>query len=221
MDNLRFDSFSQYYIRKLLRQYIKAPHSRISTATNISRYFNTNLDLLVADTCLIPTDLPNKLQELEMLIQVHHQTPSHEHATLFGLEQKILSLVGLKLYSLEPPMLLELVEEQQVSRFKFIFKQEIRRGARYRNEIYGFFLESKFENDPRTLKLIFVLLELNIPFIVTHSPKHYAVWLNLRSPAYSTLINDNLRLIHKVLTLRHKLQRLKQPNLSKLHHPQF
>jgi hypothetical protein len=198
MDHLKLDSFSQYYVRKLLRQYIKTPHSRVSQATDISRYFNIDLNLLIADTCSTSDDLPGKFQKLEMLIQVHQETPQRDQQALLGLERQILELVGLRLYSPD---------------------QEVRRGVRYKNEIYGLILESRLEKNPRILKLILVLLEWDIPFIVTHSKEHYAVWLNLRSPAYKTLITDDFRLIHKVLSLRHKLQRLKPVNLHKIHHP--
>jgi len=219
MDHLKLDSFSQYYVRKLLRHYIKTPHSRVSQATDISRYFNIDLNLLIAKTCSTPDDLPGKFQKLEMLIQVHQETSQRDQQALIDLERQILELVGLRLYSPDPPMLLELVEAHQVLFFKFFFNQEVRRGVRYKNEIYGLILESRLEKNPRILKLILVLLEWDIPFIVTHSKEHYAVWLNLRSPAYKTLITDDFRLIHKVLSLRHKLQRLKPVNLHKIHHP--
>jgi hypothetical protein len=209
---MKLDSFNQYYVRKVLRRHLQSPGCQVSGKAELAKYFNTDLNLLVVDTCFNLTDVPFKLQKIAGLVQAHQdQKLAHPHSRqmLFAIEQQMFNLIGLRIYASSPVRLLEIIEEHQVYPFRFLLHSEVRQGVRYKDNMYGLVSTFKLENDPRMLKLIAVLLDRSVPFIITHAIRRYAIWVNLKSPAYGAIVIYGPRLINKTLIIHHFLQRFK------------
>jgi hypothetical protein len=219
---MKLDSFDQYYIRKMLRRHLQSPGCRVSGKAEIAKYFNTDLNLLIIDSCSSLIAIPSKLQKIAGLIQAHQDQKTNQYSlqTQFAIEQQIFNLIGLKLYATKPVTLLEIIEEHRVIAFRFLLRSEICQGVRYKDNIYGLVSSFKLESDPRMLKLILILLGRGIPFIITHSVQHsvqhHAIWINLKSPAYAALITYGSRLINKTLPIHNCLQRFKADQSAKV-----
>lgn len=214
---MKLSSFTQYYIRKLLRHYLKTQSSRIPFRNELARYFDTDLGAILECSGKTKAEVLATINKIETLVLAHHEqelSGLYDRQSLFKLEQQIFELVGLKLYSSTPAMLLVTVEERATAQFKFFLANQLQRGLRYKNVMYGFILESKCGYEPSIFQLIAILAEQEIPFIVTNSQTRLAVWVNLKSPAYITLTRYGLRLINTTVNIQSKMRKLKPSNLK-------
>lgn len=209
---MKLSSFTQYYIRKLLRQYFKSNNSRIPCRTEIQRYFETDLNIILNDSGKTIPEILATTKKIETLVQAHHEqdiSGLYDRQNLFQLEQQIFELVGLKLYSFSPITLLIHLEEKTIPRFYFVLNNKLHEGVRYKKAMYGLVLESRCGYELTMFQLIAVLVEREIPFIITNSKSRHAIWVNLKSPAYLTLLNYGSRLVDKALLLHNRLQKAK------------
>lgn len=205
-------SFTQYYIRKLLRQQLKDVDERVPCTPEIYAYFHLDLNQILSESGTTTQDACVTIQKIETLVQAHHDQKTsglYDHPSLFRLEQEIFELLGLRLYSSAPAVLLKVVKEKAAFPFNFFFQTQLCKGIRHKNKIYGLILQSKLKYDPHFYQLIAILLEQEIDFLVTASYNHQAVWINLKSPAYAALINYGERLLNKTISLQVMLRRFK------------
>lgn len=208
---MRLDSFSQYYIRKLLRQHLRSPNCQVSNRTVIARCFGSDLNALVVDMSPTLADLPHRLRLIEQLIYTHQALIKQgDLSSLIAVERQLFEQIGLRLYTLDPSRLIEFRPEDRISPFKFIVKNQVCKGVRHYRDIYGLASEFKPENDLRLHKFMLILTAQRIPFILTQSPQRWAVWINLKSSACITLIHYGPRIIDKTLILHNYLHRFRR-----------
>jgi hypothetical protein len=197
---MRLDNFSQYYIRKLLRQHLRSLNCQVSNRTVIARCFGSDLNALVVDMGPTLADLPQRLNQIEQLIFAHQAlTKQGDLSSLIAVERQLFEQIGLRLYTLDPSRLIEFRFESSILPFNFIVKNQICQGIRHYKEIYGLAADFKPQNDLRLHKFILILTAQRIPFVITQSPQRWAIWINLKSTACITLINYGPRIIDKTL----------------------
>lgn len=184
--------YTQYYIRKLLRQYVSYFNYPLS-GVGISAYFHTDLFQLLKRIYPKGFEFRVKVRELETLVYLHQNSDTNklypsENAT--DIEQKILWLLGLKFLALLPAMSVKIVPESAASLFHFVLDAQIHQGIRYIDELYGLVLEFQAEQNLQAYRLLLKLIDQKVPFILTVSESRHGIWVNLRSPTYYSLFQD-------------------------------
>lgn len=197
---MQLSPYTQYYVRKLLRQYASYLNYPLS-GVGVGAYFQTNLDQLLKQIYPKGFEFRIKMQELETLVRLHQTSDLnkiHPYETLSEIEQKILWILGLKFLALLPTMSLTIVPESATSLFHFVLDQQIHQGIRYADELYGKLLEFSAEQDMQASHLLFTLQERQIPFVVTVSEFQHTIWISLRSPTYYSLCQQNVPVLEKI-----------------------
>ncbi|MBW4464986.1 MAG: hypothetical protein KME07_06040 [Pegethrix bostrychoides GSE-TBD4-15B] len=184
--------YTQYYIRRLLRQYVGSLNYP-PTGVGICAYLQQDLNELLAE--IYPqSQLNAKLHELDMLVQ-HHQLSGTEGANPYGgssdIEQKILWLLDLRFLALLPAMSLSIVPEDEASRFHFMLRGNMHEGLRHADDLYGKVLEFGAEHELPTYSLLLTLINQQTAFLLTASKSRHVVWVDLRSPSYYRLMEQS------------------------------
>lgn len=184
--------YVQYYVRKILRQYVTCFNYPLA-GIGIHHHLQTNLNQLMRELYTNEFELQLKVQELEALIHLHQHGNVKEiafHANLPEIEQKVLWILGLKFLALLPAMSVTVIAESAAALFHFVLDDELHQGIRYADELYGKALEFGAEQDFATYRLLMTLINQQIPFILTVSEFRHAIWVSLRAPAYDALIKQ-------------------------------
>jgi hypothetical protein len=204
---MRLSSFTQYYIRKLLRQHLRTFDSRLSYYRELSAQFSTDLNSLVIDTCTHLSELPGKLCLLNTLVKVHYEQANDaaDRLALFKLKQQIFELLGIRILTDSVP-LLKVVNPSRCPPFTFFLKNKLRQGVRYQNELYGLVVEISRRFNIALHQLVLNLISADIPFVVTDTPEHIAIWVSLRSDVYMALVSEESDLDDIALRLNQFLQ---------------
>lgn len=217
---MQLSSFTQYYIRKLLRQYLKEIKYQVVQRADVHRYLSTDLDAILKQRGLTVNEITATIEQIETLVQMHHQLvleKQHHSESFAQIEEKIFELIGLRLQSFVPTPQLIQIEEKAANQFKFFWAGELRDGIRYNNMLYGAILESRCKYDFNVYQLIATLSKVDIAIVLTTAPTRYTVWVDLQSPAYSSFINQKLDLLEKVVKLNHILYRFKESKIHPAH----
>jgi hypothetical protein len=215
---MSLSSFTQYYIRKLLRQQLKSVDGRVPCSPEIYRYLQADLNQILAESSATIEENFVVAQKIEALVQAHRERQSsglYDHQFLFKLEQEIFELIGLRLYLTTPAILLRVVEETAVCPFNFFLHRHLCKGIRHKNRMYGLALIAKPKYDPYLHQLIALFMEQEIDFLLTASHHHHALWINLKSPAYVAFINYGSRLLNKTASLQTILHRCRKIQSTK------
>lgn len=205
---MHLSPFTQYYIRKLIRQYIGCLNYPL-TGVGICTHFQTNLDQLLRQLYPQGFELRVKIQELETLVRLHQTNDASSNIYPYGnlaeVEQKILWILGLKFLALLPAMSLTVVPESSASLFHFVFDDHIQQGLRYSDELYGKALEFGKEHSLDAYRLLLRLINQQVPFVLTVSELRHAIWVSLRSSTYGTFSQSD-----KTLTFQPQERRLEK-----------
>lgn len=184
--------YTQYYVRRLLRQYVGSLNYP-PTGVGICAYLHQDLNELLAEI-YPPPQLSAKLHELDMLVQ-HHQLSKTEGANPYGgssdLEQKILWLLDLRFLALLPAMSPSIVPEDAASRFHFMLRGSMHEGLRHADDLYGKVLEFGAEHELPTYSLLLTLINQQTAFLLTVSESRHVIWVDLRSPSYYRLMEQS------------------------------
>lgn len=197
---MQLSPYTQYYVRKLLRQYVSYLNYPLS-GVGVCTCFQLSLDQHLKQLYPKGFEFRVKVQELETLVRLHQSSDPnkmHPYENLSEIEQKILYILGLKFLALLPAMSLTVVSETSVSLFHFVLDQQIHQGMRYSDELYGKLLEFSTEHDLQTHRLLFTLMERHIPFVLTVSEFRHGIWVSLRSPTYYSLCQQNVPVLERI-----------------------
>lgn len=200
MRNSQLSPYTQYYVRRLLRQYVGCLNYPLS-GVGVCHYFQTNLDQLLKQIYPKGFEFRIKMRELETLVQLHQIDDANKiypYENISEIEQKILWILGLKFLALLPAMSLTIVPESATSLFHFVLDQRLHQGVRYSDDLYGLVLEFSAEHDLEAYRLLFKLIDQRIPFILTVSEARHGVWVNLRSPIYASFFQSAEELLEKI-----------------------
>lgn len=177
---MQLSLYEQYYVRKLLRHYIKHLNYPIFGVA-VCTYFHANLNQLLrrieTGTYII--------QDLRALIRFHQSVKetTSSASQQIEIEQKILWMLGLKFLVLVANTSTVIISESSTSRFKFVLNGQIHCGICYSNELYGMCLKFGAELDFSASRLLIMLINRSIPFVLTASDQQHTIWVSLRSPA--------------------------------------
>lgn len=197
---MHLSPFIQYYIRRLLRQYIGCLNYP-SSGIGVYAYFQTNLEHLLKQIYPKGFEFKVKIQELETLVQLH-QISEPGKISPFGdrveIESKIFSILGLKFLRLLSSLSLSIVPETSTSLFHFVLEEQIHQGIRYADELYGITRQFDGEPDLQVRYLLRKLVDQQIPFILTASEFRHGIWVSLRSPSYYSFCEQKTRVLEKI-----------------------
>ncbi|MFM7423901.1 MAG: hypothetical protein ACKO7W_02665 [Elainella sp.] len=186
---MQLSPYTQYYIRKLLRQYLNNLHYPVS-GVGIAAYFQESIYQQLQRLYPSSIELRAKLHELEMLVQ-HHQMSDVEKPyrteSLFDIEQKILWILNLKFLALLTSLSLTVLPESEASLFHFVQDNRVKEGIRCLEDLYGMVFAFGAEHDLKIYPLLLSLIGQQIPFVFAVSEHRHSIWVSLRSPFYYSL----------------------------------
>ena len=194
--SLQLSPYTQYYIRKLLRQYVGHVHPPLLEAS-IQSYFHTDLAQLLKQLYPQGFEYSLKIQELQMLVQLHQASDPNKispYENLAEIERKIFWILNLRVLALIQARSLTIVPESTTALFHFVLDQQVHQGIRHADELYGKVLEFSLEQDQQAYYLLLELIEQRTPFIMTQSELSYGIWVGLRSDAYNSFSNRQAQL---------------------------
>jgi hypothetical protein len=110
-----------------------------------------------------------------------------------------------------PPVL----AAEKVTLFNFYYAQAIRKGCRYNDELYALVAEFATCTRQQADRLALVLADQAVPCIFTGSSGYHQVWVLLRSPACSILIEKGHLFLETILLLHLSMSKLKQATVNK------
>lgn len=197
---MHLSPFIQYYVRKLLRQYIGC-FNYPSSGIGVCAYFQTNLEHLLKQIYPKSFELKTKIQELETLVQLHQLSEPGKlspYGDTSEIESKIFAILGLKLLRLLSSLSLPIVPETSTSLFHFVLEEQIHQGIRYTDELYGLVLQFDREPDLQSHYLLRKLVDQQISFILTASEFRHGIWVSLRSPSYYSFCQQKHRVLEKI-----------------------
>jgi hypothetical protein len=202
MDHL--SPLTQYYLRKLLNQGIE-PH-----ASGDAPSANTQKVIEIIQNKLLQT---SSVRELEILVH-HYQNIetqlTYHHENLTEVKRRIFRILGLRLNALASSNIPTVVPESAGSLFRFLQQGKLREGARFEEEVYGLIKPFNLVQRQQAYQVAWALTEQKVPFILTASETRYGVWVCLRSPTYSVLLNQGLGILDRVVSLQSVLNGFKE-----------
>jgi hypothetical protein len=195
---------TQYYLRKLLSQ-DSEPHLESDSLSSTS--YN------VIETIQAKLLQASSVRELEVLVQ-HYQNIetqlTYHNENLMEVKRRIFRVLGLRLNTLTSSSIPTVVQESAGSVFLFLQQGKLREGARFDEEVYGLVKQFNLVQRQQAYQVAWALTEQKVPFILTASEVRYGVWVCLRSPTYSVLINQGLGILDRVVSLQSVLNGFKE-----------
>lgn len=187
---MKISSYTQYYLRQLLGQFARQLDYPV-LGVGIRECLQTDIHQVLKRLYPTQVEFREKLYELDRLAYLHQQgtqallLPPQE---LAGIEQKIFWLMGLKSLAMLGTMSVKIVLEWDTVLFYFLLNDQMQQGVRYADQLYGRVLNFGADYDLRACQMLFKLNGQQIPFILTVSAQQHGIWVDLRSPAYRTLV---------------------------------
>lgn len=203
--------FNQYRIRKILAEYLKQMENSIAHWMNAYQIHQTDLNQILRS--LGAEQFERRVWELDTLLQMYQEldipvAPNSDQ--IHHIKQRILWLIGLRLAALQPAILPVVLPEQAVSLFRFNQDAEVQEGLRYGHELYGLVQQYQTSNRLQAYRLSWALADRQVPFLITQSQDRYAIWLPLRSQAYSLYVQQGQAFIDRVLAIHKSLCRVRE-----------
>jgi hypothetical protein len=195
---------TQYYLRKLLTQGTE-PHSKSDSLNSTSSKIVEALQAkLLQDS---------SIRELEILVQ-HYQnleTQLTQHQeSLAEVKRRIFRILGVKLSAFASATIPTMVQESTGLLFKFLQKGKLQEGGRFEEEVYGLIKQFSLGQQQQAYQVAWALTEQKVPFILTTSETRYGIWVCLRSPTYTVLLNQGLGILDRVVSLQSVLNGFKE-----------
>ncbi len=209
---MQLSPFAQYYIRKILRQNIEQLNHFLTDEAEDRLLTRLDINQILADLYLQDYKVAAKKWELETLTQISQalEKSHHEQESLIEIKRRILDILGFTSEAIVRSKLPLIVQERQVQPFRFYREGKVLEGINFGHEFYGLVKEFELSQRMQVYQLAWALSEKTIPMILTTSDTRLGIWIRLRSPAYSTWLNQGEILPNLVLLLHSALYRFKQ-----------
>lgn len=211
---MQLSPYTQYYVRKLLQQYVENLQDAVSARINIQACTQMNLCQVLSRLYPNAVEARLILDELEALIGVYRMLETNcsgNQQHLREVKQRIFKLLGLRLGEIPPLASIPRVPEQWAVVFRFYMLERVREGIRYKDEFYGLAQQFTSSHLLQAYQLAYILKQHQIPFMFTRSEKRYAIWIQMQSPAYLAFLKQG----QKVITMHLKLFKLKEAIVAK------
>jgi hypothetical protein len=200
---VKISPFTQYIVRKLLKQYCSQgqwPWGMIPVADP----GQADLQRILQEVYPQPGQLASQINQLELLTGLYAQlkaTHSTHRDEFNQLEQQILQVLGLRLGRLLPQQVPRWVPADATCPLRFRLEQHLYRGIRYEQQLYGLVKYWKRTYPLQAYRLAWVLVNRDIPCIMTRSRSYWAVWVSLRSPSARIVLKQGELLVRQLMRL--------------------
>jgi hypothetical protein len=200
--------FTQYFVRKLLRRYLAQPQS-IMPYLKVADPDQADLTKVLRSLCGSDQKFNVLLYELEALIDAYSKLESNQSrfspttvkAELGRIELQIQHLLGLRLGQLLPHRLPRLLPEVEAQGFQFCWGKRTQAGLVHHGQFYGLLQRWQPEAQLQAYQLAWTLAQRDVICMITRSPQHYTVWINLKSPAATTLLQQGKTILPSLLKM--------------------
>jgi hypothetical protein len=200
--------FTQYFVRKLLRRYLAQPQS-LTPYLKVADPDRADLAKVLRSLCGSDQKFNVLLYELEALIDAYSKLESNQSrfspttvkAELNRLELQIQHLLGLRLGQLLPRRLPQLLPEIEGQGFQFCWGKRTQAGIVHHGQFYGLLQQWQHDAQLQAYQLAWTLAQRDVVCMITRSPQHYSVWINLKSPAASTLLHQGKTILPSLLRM--------------------
>jgi hypothetical protein len=209
---MQVSPFAQYFVRKLLRQYFGQSQS-LGHYVRFADPGSADLWKIINSLYAPQGNAAARAYELESLIGMYSQMESRrsiDREELDKLEQQIIDLLGLRLGRLLPTNMPQMLPEKSVYRFRFYDESRIHEGIVFDEQFYGLVQAWQSDRTLHAYRLAWALSHKDVPCLITRSPQHCSVWVNLRSQSARTLMSQGHGLVHQLLRLYPAICRLRQ-----------
>jgi hypothetical protein len=200
--------FTQYFVRKLLRRYLAQPQS-LTPYLKVADPDRVDLTQVLRRLCRSDRKFDTLLYELEALIDAHSKLESNQSrfspttvtAELHRIELQIQHLLGLRLGQLLPRCLPQLLPEIEAQGFQFCWGKRTQAGIVHHGQFYGLLQQWQYDAQLQAYQMAWILAQRDVVCLITRSPQHYTVWVNLKSPAASTLLHQGQTILPSLLRM--------------------
>jgi hypothetical protein len=200
--------FTQYFVRKLLRRYFAQPQS-LTPYLKVADPDSADLAKVLRSLCGSDQKFNVLVYELEALIDAYSKLESNQSrfspatvkTELGQIELRIQHLLGLRLGQLLPHRLPRLLPEVEAQGFQFCWGKRTRSGIVHHGQFYGLLQQWQPEAQLQAYQLAWTLAQRDVVCMITRSPQHYTLWVNLKSPAAITLLQQGKTLLPSLLKM--------------------
>jgi hypothetical protein len=85
--------------------------------------------------------------------------------------------------------------------FQFCSGRGVNAGMLHRGQFYGLLQRCRHDAQLQAYQLAWTLAQRDVVCLITRSPKHYAVWINLKNPAATVLLQQGKTILPSLLKL--------------------
>jgi hypothetical protein len=206
--------FTQYFVRKLLRRYLAQPQS-LTPYLKVADPECADLAKVLRSLCSSDQKFNILLYELEALIDSYSRLESNQSrfspttvkAELSRIELQIQHLLGLRLGQLLPQRLPQMLPEVDGQGFQFCWGKRVQSGIFHRGQFYGLLQRWQPDTQLQAYQLAWTLAQRDVVCLITRSPQHYAVWINLKSPSAHVLLQQSKTILPSLLKMHPRICR--------------
>jgi hypothetical protein len=208
---MNLSPFAQYCIRRLLRHNLEDFNDLLSEEERSHLGTEVNLDKILNHVYLDKTEVAAKIDEIEVLTKLYQdlEQANADPKNLTEIQRRILYLLGFRTTTEEVTKLPTVLPETSVNIFRFYFTGKVREGVYFNSEIYGLTHQFPAIHRLYVYQLAWALAEQGVPLRLTVSPTRYGIWVNLRSPTYTALLQQDITLYKVFLHLYTVLRQCK------------
>ncbi len=150
-----------------------------------------------------------EIVEIELLIKLYQQFESAnaDPRNLEEVKRRIFQILGFQPSSTLPIALPSIIDMDAVNPFCFFYNGEIQKGISYKDEFFGAVKTFTLSHRLQTYQLTWALSEAKVPIVLTLDRSEFILWVNVQSPAYPVLLNQQTNLLETLLYLASVLRR--------------
>lgn len=210
---------AQYSIRKLLRQNIDTLKAFLNHEAEAQFLLEVNLDKLLQHLYVDQAEAAAKIQEIETLTQLYRdlEQSNGDAWSLSEIQRRIFQVLGFQSPDNTPVPIPIILREEEVSIFRFYFSGRVRDAIRLNTDLYGLVHQFPATQRLYVYQLAWVLSAQGVPLRLTTSPIRCGVWVDLRSPAYAAILNQDATFLKVVLSLYSTLRQCKSAIVRRSH----
>jgi hypothetical protein len=200
--------FTQYFVRKLLRRYLAQPQS-LTPYLKVADPDRSDLTKVLRSLCANEQKFQLLLYELESLVETHTRLESQQsrhsptvlQAELARIELRIQQLLGLRLSHLLPQRLPKLLPENATQPFRFCWGKQVQSGVFHHDQFYGLLQRWQPGAQLQAYQMAWTLAQRDVVCLLTRSTDQYALWINLKNPTATVLLQQSQAILPQLLKL--------------------
>jgi hypothetical protein len=202
---MQLSPFNQYYLQKLLRDYVNHFNPVLARGYNSETSPPINLNQILFSLYPHQSQRQEKLKDVELLIKFCQQiekSKSRNQSHSNHIKQQIFRLLGLHYSSIVLDHALDSRGQHSIYRCCYHIHPK-QSPASLQRDNHGYQLADRVQPTPRwyAYQFAWTLAKQKFPLILTGSEGRHVVWAKLRSPTYAVLSMQNPRLLRMVLPL--------------------